>query len=153
MDTWADTIDDEAGPDNMEALLALPDADAAAAWRRRPREPPTAETDLIVAEWGQDWLDTHFAYNNQVDPLAVIQLAREFHADPRSLLAATGAIRFPTTVLVGELDGQFVGPSRKMAATIPGAELVMIGGAYHSPQLTHPEEWRSAVRRHLERVE
>jgi esterase len=153
MDTWADTIDDEAGPDDMQALLALPDADAVAAWRCRPPEPPTVETDLIVAEWGQDWLDTHSAHNNQVDPLAVIQLAREFHADPGSLLAATRAINCPTTVLVGELDDPFLGPSRRMAASIPDAELVTIGGAYHSPQLTHPEEWRSALRRHLERAE
>jgi pimeloyl-ACP methyl ester carboxylesterase len=153
MDTWADTPDPEADSNEIAALLALPDAEAAAAWEQRPPDPATAETDLIVARWGQGWLDAHSAHNDQVDPLAVIQLAREFVDDPGHMLAASESIVCPTTVLVGELDGPFVGPSRRMAATIPGAELVMIGGAYHSPQLTHPEEWRSAVRRHLERAE
>jgi pimeloyl-ACP methyl ester carboxylesterase len=153
MDTWADTPDGEERSHEMEALLALPDAEAVATWERRPAEPPTAETDLIVARWGQDWLDEHSVFNNQVDPLAVVQLAREFRDDPNSLLAATRSIHCPTTVLVGEFDDPFVGPSRRMAATIPDAELVMIVRAYHSPQLTHAEEWCSALRRHLERAD
>ena len=153
MDTWADTPDGEGGSEALNAMLAMPDAEAVAAWKRRPADPPTAETELIVARWGQDWLDTHSIHNNRVDPLAVIQLGREFRDETGALLPATGSIRCPTTVLVGELDDPFVGPSHRMAATIPAAELVIIGGAYHSPQLTHPEEWRTAVFRHLERVD
>ena len=153
MDTWADTPDRDTRPDDMAALLSMPDAEAVAAWERRPPEPTTAESDLIGARWGQDWLDAHSAHNNQVDPRAVIHLAREFRDDPRPLLEPTRSIRCPTTVLVGEFDHPFVGPSHRMAATIPDAELQIIGGAYHSPQLTHPEQWREAVRHHLERVD
>lgn len=154
MDTWADLPDHDPRPSDMDALLEMPDAEAAAAWERRPAEPATPETDLIVARWGRDWLDAHSSHNNEVDPMAVIQLARAFRsADHTSLLAATATIDRPTTVIVGALDAPFVGPSRRMASTIPGAELVTIAGAYHSPQLTHPEEWCAALRRHLERVD
>jgi pimeloyl-ACP methyl ester carboxylesterase len=111
MDTWADPPDPGADSNEIAALLALPDAEAAVAWEQGPPEPATAESDLIVDRWGQDWLDAHSAHNNQVDPLAVIQLAREFADDPGQLLAASESIACPTTVLVGELDGPFVGPS------------------------------------------
>lgn len=154
MDTWADHPDNVSEPSDTNELLAMPDAEAAAAWARRPAEPPTPETDLIIARWGRDWLDAHSSHNGKVDPMAVVQLEREFRADDRrSRLAATARIDRPTTVIVGALDAPFVGPSRRMASTIPDVEMVVIEGAHHSPQLTHPEEWCRALRRHLERVD
>lgn len=152
MSTWADPPDEN--PGDIDMLLAMPNAEAAAAWQRRPAEPTTPETELISRRWGRDWLDTNATENSRVDPMAVIQLAREFRKDDRTpLLSATAAIDSPTTVIVGALDSAFVGPSRRLAATIADAKLVVIGGAYHSPQLTHPEEWRDIVRQHLERVD
>jgi pimeloyl-ACP methyl ester carboxylesterase len=68
------------------------------------------------------------------------------------LLDRLGEIACPTTVLVGERDEPFRGPSDRLAAGIPGARLVVIDGAYHSPQHTHPEAWRAAVVEHLARV-
>ena len=40
-----------------------------------------------------------------------------------------------------------------MAPGLPEGKLTVIDGAYHSPQLTHPEEWRAAVNEHLRRVD
>jgi pimeloyl-ACP methyl ester carboxylesterase len=34
-------------------------------------------------------------------------------------------------------------------AELPQARLAVIEGAYHSPQLTHPDEWRKAIEDHL----
>jgi pimeloyl-ACP methyl ester carboxylesterase len=48
-------------------------------------------------------------------------------------------------VIVGEQDKSFVGVSGDMAATIPGAELVVVRDAGHSPQLENPMQWFEAV--------
>jgi len=55
------------------------------------------------------------------------------------------SIRVPTLVIVGEKDEVFLGGSRYMAEKIPGAELVVIPGAGHSPQETHPAEFLRAL--------
>ena len=51
----------------------------------------------------------------------------------------------PTLVLVGEQDAPFLKPSRRMADAIPGAELVVIPDAGHSPQFESPELWWKAL--------
>jgi len=56
----------------------------------------------------------------------------------------------PTLVIVGEQDTPFLGPSRTMAEAIPGAQLVVIPDAGHSPQFEHPEAWRDALLTFLE---
>jgi pimeloyl-ACP methyl ester carboxylesterase len=38
-----------------------------------------------------------------------------------------------------------------LAAEVSNGRLVVVKGAYHSPQLTHPDEWRAAVAEHLDR--
>ncbi|HKY14336.1 MAG TPA: alpha/beta hydrolase [Microthrixaceae bacterium] len=55
------------------------------------------------------------------------------------------AVRTETLVLVGELDKPFVGASRRMAATMPAATLVVIPDAGHSPQFESTVAWREAV--------
>ncbi len=60
-------------------------------------------------------------------------------------LDAMAAIRVPTLVLVGEQDEPFLGPSRAMAARVPGARLVVIPDAGHSPQFENPAAWRAAL--------
>jgi pimeloyl-ACP methyl ester carboxylesterase len=59
------------------------------------------------------------------------------------------AVTNPTLVVVGELDRDFVGPSRRMADRIPGAELVVIEQAGHSPQFEGTAAWREAIDRFL----
>jgi len=54
-------------------------------------------------------------------------------------------VRCPTLVIVGEQDLPFLGVSRDMARTIPGAQLAVIPDAGHSPQFENPDAWLGAV--------
>jgi pimeloyl-ACP methyl ester carboxylesterase len=58
-------------------------------------------------------------------------------------------ITCPTTVLVGQKDHPLVDQAPDLAAEVAHGHLAVIAGAYHSPQLTHPTEWRAAVEAHL----
>lgn len=71
-------------------------------------------------------------------------LALELHSPP-DRLEALADLRVPTLVLVGDEDLRFVGPSERMAATIPGARLAVVPRAGHSPQFDHPEAWWAAL--------
>jgi pimeloyl-ACP methyl ester carboxylesterase len=65
--------------------------------------------------------------------------------DQPDRLAALAAVRCPTLVMVGEQDTPFLRQSEAMAATIPGAQLVVIPDAGHSPQFENPKAWRTAM--------
>ena len=67
-------------------------------------------------------------------------------------LPSLGSVDLPTLVLVGDEDAPFLKPSRRMAETIPGAELVVLPTAGHSPQFENPEAWWEALRAFLVRV-
>jgi pimeloyl-ACP methyl ester carboxylesterase len=54
-------------------------------------------------------------------------------------------LKVPTLVIVGEQDRGFVGPSERMAKTIPGAQLAVIPDAGHSPQFEAPTPWWTAL--------
>lgn len=60
-------------------------------------------------------------------------------ADDRADLLA--GLDLGTLVVVGDEDVDFVGPSERLAAAIPGAELVVIPDAAHSPQFENPDRW------------
>jgi pimeloyl-ACP methyl ester carboxylesterase len=66
-------------------------------------------------------------------------------------LAALAAVRCPTLVIVGEQDEPFLGVSRDMASTIPGAQLVVVPDAGHSPQFENGPAWLAAIEAHLDR--
>jgi pimeloyl-ACP methyl ester carboxylesterase len=67
-------------------------------------------------------------------------------------LARLAALDVPTAVIVGEHDGTMGDDCRRLAATIPGAELTVIAGAGHVPQLEQPEAWWAAVSGFLGRL-
>jgi pimeloyl-ACP methyl ester carboxylesterase len=52
-------------------------------------------------------------------------------------------------VIVGEHDHPLVDQAAELAAAVADGRLSVIAGAYHSPQLTHPADWRAAVGAHL----
>jgi 3-oxoadipate enol-lactonase len=58
----------------------------------------------------------------------------------------------PTLVIVGEQDIEFVAHGERMAKTIPGARLVIIADAGHSPQFENPSAWWAALSSFLEDV-
>ena len=67
-----------------------------------------------------------------------------------SLRAELPSITRPTTVIAGEHDHPLVDQAPELASLVANGRLAVIDGAYHSPQLTHPEDWKSAVHAHLE---
>src|SRR6266498_402501 len=80
------------------------------------------------------------------------QMAREIVHQPNQL-ALLAEVRCPTLVIVGAEDESFVEPSRQMSTTIPGAELVVVPDAGHSPQFENPRAWFDAVAGFLASVE
>jgi 3-oxoadipate enol-lactonase len=79
-------------------------------------------------------------------------MAREIARQPDQL-SLLANVHNPTLVIVGDQDTSFLEPSRRMAATIPGAELVVVPDAGHSPQFENPRVWLDALEGFLARVE
>ena len=86
-----------------------------------------------------------------MDPVAYATLGPALIEDA-GVADRLAEIRCPTTVLVGVEDAAFRRPSERLARDIPGARLVVIKAAAHSPQLENPEAWLAAVLAHLARV-
>ena len=84
----------------------------------------------------------------QMDPEAYGGLAHSL-AEFGSLTDRLGAIRCPTTVLVGEFDQPFREPSVSIANAIVGSRLVVIDGAGHCPQEDKLDVWLDEIERHL----
>ena len=148
MDTWGDDVDrsGDARMQDFAAIFELADDDAITALATYV-EPPSVEAGLIEQRLPQRWRD---ARNDMpVDGLAAVQLGRSVFGQQVSLLRDATAISCPTTVLVGEHDRAYRDPSDRLASHIPDARLVVLDGAYHSPQFTHADEWVSLVRGHL----
>jgi pimeloyl-ACP methyl ester carboxylesterase len=66
------------------------------------------------------------------------------------VMDAIASIDIPTLVIVGSADKAFIGSSEYMAKKIPGAELVLIEGAAHAANMSHPDEFNGAVRSFLD---
>jgi 3-oxoadipate enol-lactonase len=87
-----------------------------------------------------------------LSPVMWATMLREIVHQPDQL-ALLAELRCPTLVIVGEEDTPFVGASRAMAGAVPGAELVVVRDAGHSPQLENPGPWLDALQRFLASVE
>jgi pimeloyl-ACP methyl ester carboxylesterase len=129
----------EDGKDVLKALLdAASTLDSPAHQRLLSERPGFREfeerkwDDLSIAMWAG----------------SIRRIARQ-----ESQLDALRTLTCPTLVLVGEQDDAFLEPSRAMAATVPGAELVVIPDAGHSPQFENPRVWIGALTRFFERVD
>ncbi len=66
------------------------------------------------------------------------------------VIDSLAGIAVPTLVVVGENDTPFVDGSRYMAAKIPGAQLVVVPGAGHAPNIEAPDTFDPALRRFLD---
>jgi pimeloyl-ACP methyl ester carboxylesterase len=87
-----------------------------------------------------------------LSPVMWATMVREIVHQPDQLALLSG-VHCPTLVIVGEQDTPFVEPSRAMAGVVPGAELVVVRDAGHSPQLENPGLWLDALERFLASVE
>ena len=75
-----------------------------------------------------------------------------FASQPGRLDALAATVRVPTLVLVGEQDEGFVDHCRALADAIPGARLVIVPDAGHSPQFENPDAWWAALAGFLDEV-
>ena len=128
--------------DGMEALLT---AQAAVAGVQEPAARRVLETRAGYAEFGDRKL-----LGSAPAMYAAMLRAITDPSSPIDRLDALRAVAVPTLVVVGEQDRPFLGPSRRMAEAIPGAELAVIPDAAHSPQFEHPEAWWDALRSFLQ---
>jgi pimeloyl-ACP methyl ester carboxylesterase len=103
----------------------------------------TPEDDLIEARVPQDLRDRRDAMFQRFDPVALRELGWQLFGEVApSMRPRLGEVTCPVTVIVGANDHPFVDQGPDLAAEVADGELVVIDGAYHSPQLTHPAEWR-----------
>lgn len=115
--------------------------------------PPSPENPLIEAATPAEWRSRRDELAAAFDPMACRALGLALfgdHLEPVDHLL--GDIDAPVTVLAGEHDHPYVDHAPALAEGVRDGEHVIIAGAYHSPQLTHPDRWRAAVTSHLDRV-
>jgi pimeloyl-ACP methyl ester carboxylesterase len=72
--------------------------------------------------------------------------------DQPDRLERLAGLDLPTLVVAGEQDVGFLEHCQRLAGTIPGAELVVIPDAGHSPQFENPDAWWAAVTGFLDRL-
>lgn len=117
-----------------------------------------ALADVLVAIEGPLYTD---AYQRLIDanPEHAAYGERKLRASSGAMYAAMGSelisahdrldrvasFSMPTLVVVGEEDLPFIGPSERLAETIPAARLEVVPAAGHSPQFENPPEWEKAV--------
>jgi pimeloyl-ACP methyl ester carboxylesterase len=70
-----------------------------------------------------------------------------------SLKDQLATLAIPATIVVGDRDHWCTRVSEFLAATIPGAELVVIRGSGHMTNLEEPEQFNRALARLLDRVD
>jgi 3-oxoadipate enol-lactonase len=78
-----------------------------------------------------------------MDPAAWVALVDEMVGQV-DRLDALRSLALATLVVVGAQD-EFLDDCRRIAAAVPGAQLVVVPDAGHSPQFEAPEAWWSAV--------
>lgn len=76
-------------------------------------------------------------------------MARELNSFPP--VNGLGTLDLPATIVVGEMDAGLREPAQRLASAIPGADLVVIPSAGHSPQDDAPTAVLEAFRQHFER--
>lgn len=69
-----------------------------------------------------------------------------------AVIESLPTIAVPTLIIVGSGDEPFLTGSHYMASKIPDAELVVIDGAGHAPNVSHPTEFDAVVVSFLDRV-
>lgn len=114
-----------------------------------PNRPPAAAR--VLERLGEDpWWERVRRKLEAMDPVAFATLGPALAAH-ESVEPRLAEIACPTTVVVGEQDVPFLGPSDAMEAGIKGARKFVIADAAHSPQLESPDVWLGIVEDHLDR--
>jgi 3-oxoadipate enol-lactonase len=105
-------------------------------------ETPAYEKSLVEVPGYKEFVDKKWADLSEIMWGA---LAIEIANQSDDLPALVATLSGPLLILVGEQDADLIPASHAMADAIPGAVLVVIPGAGHSPQVEQPEAWISAL--------
>ena len=145
MDTSPDRIGVDAGlvelacevvsTEGMAALLAA---------QKALGSPFESDAGRRLREERAGWEDAQDAKLLRCSPEMYVTMARALTSAPTRTTDLAG-LTVPTLVVVGEHDALLRAPSEELASTIPGARLVVIPGAGHSPQVEAPDAWFDAV--------
>jgi pimeloyl-ACP methyl ester carboxylesterase len=116
------------------------------------------EEGLIEERAPAAWQEEKDAIFSGMDPYALKAFGMALMADvadgsERSLRPQLPSIACPATILAGEHDHPLVDQAPELAGLVADGHLAVIPGAYHSPQLTHRDEWTAAVHAHLARAD
>lgn len=112
------------------------------------------EAELILSATPTEWLRRRAELSIGFDPYALKALGLELFLNRApSMRDRLSELSMPVTVISGSNDHPFVGQAAELAEETRADELVLVDGAYHSPQLTHQTEWAAAVARHLMRTD
>ena len=149
-------------PGRVRALVindTVPEAEDTAGRRRRH----VAADEILasgMAEYGRNVLSRMIAERNvraQPDAaarvLAMLQgasatgaaAAMRGRAERRDFTELLRGLRIPVLVVVGSDDAFDGGAGRRMAELTPGAELVVVAGAGHTPNIERPEAYDAAL--------
>ena len=110
------------------------------------------EDELIAAATPAWWQERKVELMSGFDPYALKALGVElFGPEATETRARLAELAVPVTVIAGANDRPFADQAPTLAAEA-GADLAVIDGAFHSPQLTHGPDWTSAVQQHLARA-
>ncbi len=96
-----------------------------------------------------DWEDYRDRSFLACSPVMYEQLARGL-LDAPSRLEELAGLQVPTLVVVGDEDEVMLPGSRRLAATIPHAQLVVLSPAGHHPQAELPDRFTEAVETFLD---
>ncbi len=110
------------------------------------------EDALIEASTPAEWRARKDELFAGLDAYAVKGLGLELFQGVESLRPQLPGITCPVTVIAGSRDHPLIDQAPELAAEVARGDLAVIEGAFHSPQLTHPELWREAVETHLARA-
>jgi pimeloyl-ACP methyl ester carboxylesterase len=113
--------------------------------------PPAHERVLATVPGYREFGDRKMRASSAAMYAAMIQVITDAES-PVDRLDDLRAVRVPTMVLVGEQDTPFLRASQRMADAIPGAELVVVPDAAHSPQFEAPDAWWAALSGFLARL-
>jgi pimeloyl-ACP methyl ester carboxylesterase len=131
-------------PDMVEAGKSIVQAGGMAALVEAQRGQPDTPAHERVVRQRPGYAEFMEAKALAMDPAMWLRLIDDMTTqDDR--LAALASLALPTLVVAGEQDDRFLEPCRRLAAAIPGAALVVIADAGHSPQFEAPEQWWAAV--------
>ena len=113
-------------------------------------DPNNPEEPLIAAATPAEWQARKAEEAEGFDPYALKALGMELLlGDAISVRDRLPEITCPVTVIAGEHDHPFVDQAADLSTEVADGRVVIIPGAYHSPQLTQPDLWRAAVEEHL----